>query len=159
MKRYLSIAFIVAIISTLFSGLVFAEEKIIQASEIGKTVDQVFPWYVAQAQITGYTSLATFAFMTTVGISLIVFGMHYSNKHKQWREMYENEWFTRGNKNQEVIGLWLFAVGLIISILCALYIIFGDFTSSVTKIMNPQYSAMESLTSSMSKLIEAAKSK
>jgi formate-dependent nitrite reductase membrane component NrfD len=107
-------------------------EKI--ADKIGTTVDKIFPWYVKQEYISAIMSL--FEIILAIVIGSIMLKMCY--KKASFKNHDINIYFT-------IIGFVL----LIVGILC---LIFG-LSGIVTGIMNPEYHALQSLVSDMSKLV------
>jgi hypothetical protein len=108
-------------------------ERLAQA--IGTTADRVFPWYVQQAQIEGFTTLIGFGVAIAILIPTVVIAV--------WRADYNS-----GNVASVVSAISGFAL--------ALTMFFGAFecTEAVRQVMNPNYYAMKMLTRDLGRLVK-----
>lgn len=107
------------------------------AHQIGVTADKIFPWYVQQVQIEGWTSIALFVLFLSIGLVLILIGC---------------AWGKFGEHDEAPNKAWV--AGLIGAIMSAITL-FGmaiDMKNEITKVMNPQYHAVKSITCDLARL-------
>lgn len=104
------------------------------AQQIGTTTDKVFPWYVKQQIIEGYTYLAIGA--AAMILSIIMLSVSWKKSD-----------FDNGN---------LYAVFVVVSLVLlfgsGIFFLFGT-TGAVSQIVNPQYHALHAMTQDMAKLL------
>lgn len=103
------------------------------AEKIGTSVDQVFPWYINQQVIEGWTFLAVVA----VFILLLSATTIYSYK--------------RSDFDNENVFVLLFVISLGLFLLAILGFAFGA-SGAVSKIINPEYHAVQQLFKDVSRL-------
>lgn len=104
------------------------------AGQIGTTADKVFPWYVQQAQVEGWTTIMALA------VALVVFGFVFVIL--VWKADYE-----KGNAP---------AVLSVISGIALAFTVAGVFfdgTEAVRKIQNPSYYAMTMMTRDIGRMV------
>lgn len=104
------------------------------ANQIGTTADKVFPWYVTQQVIEGFSRITSSGIALLIGILLVVL----SYKKADW---------DKGNKDSilVVIGSIIAGVAFLIFII--------SLPLSIAQIINPQYYALKSITYDMSLLL------
>ena len=95
------------------------------AAQIGTTADQVFPWYVQQQLIVGWTHLIMLALGWVAGLTLIACFYRKANGHT-------------GEGMAPVIA------GTILCILTLMFTI-GESSSALGQVLNPQFGAMHAL--------------
>lgn len=104
------------------------------AEQIGTTTDKVFPWYVKQQVIEGWAFFVTCGLSFVVGVILVAL---------TWKKC---DWvYSKGLIPFCIIGIIFSLVALVISFLLG-----GDFAA---KILNPEFYALKSMVSDMSKLL------
>jgi len=103
------------------------------ANQIGVTVDKIFPWYVKQEVIEGYTSLFLLTFFSIIGIILLIVSLIKAD-------------FDKGN-------------GYIVSLIVSCIILFScclagstELSDMIGKINNPEFFATKSLIYDISRL-------
>jgi len=99
------------------------------AGKIGTTADKVFPWYVKQAVIEGWTFIFAISFVLFIGTALIVLS---------WRKAT----FDHNNGPNRygvflIIGIVFVSLAFIIGVLAS--------TWAAGNILNPEYAAMSTL--------------
>lgn len=105
------------------------------ANQIGTTVDKVFPWYVKQAIIEGYT------FFIVLGITLIIGSVVVLVTRKE-AIFKEYEWNFYATVN--LIGYIILGINIAILAFGAGY--------NIAKIINPEYHAMSDITNQLGRL-------
>ena len=104
------------------------------AQQLGTTVDKIFPWYVKQQEIWGYSFLfiCVFCFIISAGM------LKYSSKKIDWDNV--------------TVPNFLYILGCGGIIIISFVFICG-FSTMTSCIFNPQYEALRSLMSDMSHLL------
>ena len=104
------------------------------AATIGTTVDKIFPWYVHQEISCAIITIISFVIAFLIGIALMV-----AVKNKtDWNE----EKFTN--------VIFIFGASVAVIALCTGLIIIP---MQITRLVNPEYYALLSLTADMAKFI------
>lgn len=106
------------------------------ASQIGVTAKEVFPWYVNQSIIEGYTFFGMLIGFTLISFGLFIFGYYKTNKFN------DDNW-----------GILPVIAGGIILFCCLLE---GSLetSSAISQIYNPNYHAMKNITYDISQMIK-----
>ena len=105
------------------------------AVQIGTTADKVFPWYVKQQVIEGWMWLGISG--GAIVISSII--AYCSLKKAEWK----------GGFN---VFAYISIASCLSFLLATVFLVFGVM-AAVTQIVNPEYYALKSLTSDMSKFL------
>lgn len=104
------------------------------AGQIGITGDKLFPWYVKQQIIEGYTYLCLSATSLIVGIILSVI------------------FFKKEGQNKSEYDGFILVVCTFVVFLSFIFVVFGS-GNAVSQIINPEYHATKELISNLSKLV------
>ena len=107
------------------------------ANQIGVTVEQIFPWYVHQAQLEGIICLCVFSFFVLLATILIVVGTRGVKK------------YGVGHDHPNIPAICLIA-GSMVSI--GVLISMGALPETITKIANPNFHAMKMLAGDIARL-------
>lgn len=100
------------------------------ATQIGTTVDQVFPWFVAQASIEGWMMI----FVPIV--SIVVFGILFYFL------------FNRANRTRdEGDGILAMLVGIVFAI--SVIVSFFSIPNGTMRVLNPNFYAMQELSNTV----------
>jgi hypothetical protein len=97
------------------------------AQQIGMTTEQIFPWYVQQAYVEGVTGLAGLG----LGICIFSVVLIFSHKKADW---------DNGNGHAWASLVSIFGLAAVLLFSCV-----GGMTS-VRKMMNPNFYAMQEIT-------------
>jgi hypothetical protein len=106
------------------------------AQQIGTTADKVFPWYVQQAYLDGVVSIVAWAVVFSVSLLAVTCGV------------LRGEWKYGEPGNLAAVLTILGGGCLVVSV--ALGMLGGS--GAVTKVLNPQYHAMQMLTRDVGRL-------
>ena len=104
------------------------------ANKIGTTANKVFPWYVKQQVLEGWSSI----FVILV-VSLI-------------SSVCALKTFKKADFDENVKETTIFVISVIIFVIC-LVLFSASFTTLLTQITNPEYHALGQLTRDMGNLI------
>jgi predicted membrane channel-forming protein YqfA (hemolysin III family) len=99
------------------------------AAQIGTTADKIFPWYVKQQVFEGWLHLLT-------AVTLLVFFAILIRINFRKADF-------GGDGNRHAVVLFISSVALFISL-----------SNFVTQIVNPNYHALQAITSDMAKLLK-----
>ncbi len=106
------------------------------ASQIGTTTKQIFPWYVKQQVLDGYIYLTVCTVTLILGISMVLICYKKSDSRMLDSRILNS----------------IIILSCIFSMIAFIFLISGASTS-ITGIINPNYSALKSLTHDMSRLL------
>jgi hypothetical protein len=109
------------------------------ATTLNTTVDKIFPWYVTQSSLEGYLTLGILASIFLTG--LVMFTITYNILLR----------IPKGFDNFSVkLVLMIVSIAMLIASSMGLC---SETRSSITKIQNPHYHAMQAITTDMGKLV------
>lgn len=106
------------------------------ASQIGVTAKEIFPWYVNQSILEGYTFIGMLIVFTLISSALLIFGYYKSNKFE------DENW-----------GIIVSIAGGMI-LFCCLFAGALETSSAISQIYNPNYHAMKNITYDIGKMIK-----
>lgn len=105
------------------------------AIQIGTTADKIFPWYVQQQVIEGWTKCALLVFLISTSLTVTTISFIEAD-------------YDRGNSFASLSIIF----GLVT--LFSLFVGAVEATSIVGQIMNPNYYAMQELTADLAQLVK-----
>jgi len=103
------------------------------AEKIGTTTDKIFPWYVKQQVLEGYTSIVIILSLLTASIMI----MAYNYKKANWSDSGFNQHSTITLAGSLVAVMIIFALIL-------------NGSEYITQILNPNYHALHNLLKDLS---------
>ena len=106
------------------------------AGQLGTTADKVFPWYVEQSVLQGWTTLIA------IGAALVVFSIVFAISFPKAK-------FSYGQENKAMVVSIASGIAMSISVLA----VFMEGLDAVRQIKNPNYYAMKMLTQDIGRLV------
>lgn len=106
------------------------------ARQIGTTADMVFPWYVRQQVIEGYVFFTIISIIGLIALSVFLRSMRKA-------DFSTGDWNTHNyvlGTSGGVLVIWFIVLS-------------GESANSLSKIINPNYHALQAMIADMAKLV------